>query len=454
MSSARRPPLYFAGRTGAVTGALRAEERPDTGDSGVVSYAAAAGAGRAPIKLLRSVLSDRFFPLLVFVASLCIFLAAREHAFGEIGRRLPTIWDGDWYAGIATKGYWTDGNTVLQRNVVFFPLYPLTAATVSRLLGVGVPTGMFVTSCLSTVAMLFLLYGLLKHIQSRSVARLTIVFAALGPFSLFLYGGYSEPVFELLIAAFFYFLLVKKGYFEAAVYAGLASAARPHGALLGAILALELGRRYYRDHGLRVRLGSPWVMRALALGPLCISGLVVYSLYLDGSFGDPLAFSHGLEAWGGVSEAGADIKGLLTFRNLLGGLRSDLAIGDFGRPRLIGELLFAGAIAAMVFTARRLPVSMSAFGLLMLGLFHWLSQAGPAELVNLGRHVSAVLPVWAGLALVLAPERFRGLLIKAGLNDAGFARSLYFVPALIAIALSVVFYWHHTVLFWTGTFVS
>lgn len=42
-------------------------------------------------------------------------------------------WDGAWYLSIATDGYQWPGNTEVQSNVVFFPLYPLLGRMVGWL---------------------------------------------------------------------------------------------------------------------------------------------------------------------------------------------------------------------------------------------------------------------------------------------------------------------------------
>jgi len=397
--------------------------------------------------------SHSVFPVAIFIISLAIFLIARESAFNQLGRRLGTTWDGSWYAGITAHGYATDANDMVQHNVVFFPMYPLAAAAVSRLLGLSVHSAMLVASCGCTLGMIILLYRFLIGFQSPPVARIAVVLAALGPFSLFLYGGYSEPAFELLVIGFLYYLVVKKQYFEAALCAGLASAARPYGLLLGGVLVFELARLHYREFGLSLRMGSRYLLRAVALVPVCLSGIVAYSLWLDHRFGDPLAFSHGLRAWGG-DFAGLNLVNLVSFRYVFVALHQHMTRFGFWHPKVISELLFIMAIPVVIFGTRRLPASFRFLGIMMLAFFHFMAHHGGPELSNIGRHLSAVFPLWAGFAAVIAPERIRSLVSRAGLKRPVALRAVCVLPAMAAIGMSAVLYWRYTIMFWTGKFVS
>lgn len=196
--------------------------------------------------------------------------------------------DGVHYIGIAQTQY---GAYFTQ---AFFPLYPLLMAITGNVLfflhdpwSRFVVAGIFISS-VSLIGVLWLFGKLTKDV---SMSYRTIGALLLFPTAFYLGAVYSESLFLLLVLLFFYFL--KEGKFwKGALVCGLGTATRFVG--VGLILSLwfEYFRRYRKHwnwaHG--VRLGT--------LTLLGLSGLILYSLYLEVRFDDPLLFAHVQGAFG------------------------------------------------------------------------------------------------------------------------------------------------------------
>jgi hypothetical protein len=119
------------------------------------------------------------------------------------------------------------------------------------------------------------------------------------PTGFFLCAGYNESLFLLL--AFGALLTMRRGdWWWAGGLAGLASATRMYGLLLGlAFLAEYLRQRGYRFGGWRltgVRPQVRWDSGVLAV-VLVPAGLLAYAVWCWIDLGDPLAFSHAQAQW-------------------------------------------------------------------------------------------------------------------------------------------------------------
>ncbi len=194
--------------------------------------------------------------------------------------------DGIHYLHIARGWYNGTGEQA------FFPLYPgvvrglgqfhmepeVTAGIINAM---GLFAGLFG---------LYLLYG--KKAWFPIVA--TLVF----PTSFFFAGIYTESLFFGLSVLFF-LSLRRKHFATAAIFAGLASATRLVGCLLGLALALELlrSRKFLSS---RISLLSTPLLLFISE-----SGLFYYMYYLWAKFGDPLMFIHVQSMFGAERTSGA-----------------------------------------------------------------------------------------------------------------------------------------------------
>ena len=300
------------------------------------------------------------YPAAVFALSFWIFWWARGYALTDTtANKSGIVWDTGWYFSIVDGGYFTDGNPDVYHNVVFFPLYPLICVGLKKLFGLTVAASLYIGSALLTGATFIIIAKVIARQCGAPIARSAILLLAFSPFAIFLYNGYSEPAFLFCIALFFY-LLVNREFRWGAASPGLASASRPYGCLLAVVLALELLRRHVMLHGFRIVSSSVPLRQAGQFVPLCFTGIAAYTAWLGYRFGEPLAFSHNMRAWGASPGEAIDWHNFLTFAYIPRSLI--WASPDLASPYAIGVLLLVAAPFLLMAWWRSLHPSWVIFG--------------------------------------------------------------------------------------------
>ncbi len=289
-------------------------------------------------------------------------------------------WDAGWYKDIAELGYAITPRFNEQRNVVFFPLYPLligAVRTVTRHTGMA---GLIVSN-LSFVVALLLLYRLTLRHYGQEIAKATLILVSVYPFSFYYSAMYSEALFFVLTVAAFSFGH-RSQWLLAALMAALASATRFVGVTLGlALLLLYLEGIEYQIK--RIRINVLW----LALSPM---GFVAYLVYLAYAFDNPLIFATGryVEGW--------EANSLESFQSALTTIsRANLLTGDFMLIDLGGLGLTLLMVASVVMKRRELPLAYVAWTIV------YVLVAGLGGWHNLGRYILPVFPIYLALALIL-----------------------------------------------------
>lgn len=360
-----------------------------------------------------------WFPLIVFALSLTLFLSVRGYA--RIGSHItqPLVWDGAWYQQIIEQGYFTDGNLYKSSNVVFAPLYPMLCAAVKRLFSIPTFYAMLIVSAGCTLGAMVMLYRLLARMTSESVAKWSLLFLAFGPFSVFLYSGYSEPLF-LFLAVLFLGALLDERWVTAGLIAGIASASRPYGPIMALTLAFAAARSYYLANGWKLNLRS-WQLQGAAIGlPLCFTGTAAFSLYLYRRFGDPLLFIHNGISWTDTGSPSPILDGL-AFAYIPRGVLDNFRYFGLFSPGLLGLVLFALGPVLILWLWRTLSPLVIFFMLASFLFLHITLIERDVEIVNLGRQFT-LLPFYGLLlALALDPKRMGRLkLVPAALLFVGF----------------------------------
>ncbi len=293
-------------------------------------------------------------------------------------------WDGSWYAGIASDGYWLKPGQ--QSPVAFFPAYPLAIRAVAA---VGVNrwvAGALVTLLCGLGALL--LFFRWARLVAPEAAPLAVWLLALYPFAFYLYGVlYSDALFLLFaVAAFFSLERGRPGL--AAVLGAVATLARP------AAPAIVIGL-LVRSIELRRKRGEP--LRVVDFVPaLAGCGLLAYMIFLGLRFDDPLAFAHVQAAPGWDNAPGWHtwLK-VAWFETLFPRVAPIVAV------RLGGHALVTlAALALVVPTWRRLGAGYGAYVLVAVGLPALSSH----DFQGLGRYVIAAFPLFLTLALLLQPR--------------------------------------------------
>jgi hypothetical protein len=292
-------------------------------------------------------------------------------------------WDAGWYRHIATHGYVDEvvGPTG-QRNLPFYPLYPLTMRLVS-LSGLDPLTAGILVSNLAFLAALLLLHRMVRARFGADAATRCIILLSVFPFSFYFSAVYSESLFLLLAVGSLY--LGHQGrWASASVCALLCGATRAPGVALAPALGLLYLERIGFDRR-RVRPDVLW------LG-LSVLGPFLFYAYLHVQFGDPwLAFKATRVA--GWWQAGFNLKPV---ERAVRGMRSieNLRMGQF--PVVFNLNLLAAALgfASLVPVFRRQPLAWSVFATLIVA-------SGVLQPGGWGRYVLPAFPVFLAWAVGL-----------------------------------------------------
>lgn len=317
-------------------------------------------------------------------------------------------WDTAWYVDIARRGYDWRKPGVPTAPAAFFPLYPLLirlGVILTHRSYIGVALGV---SNLSFLAALCYLWRLARWELGQAVAGRTVLYIATFPTALFFFAGYTESLFLFLTVACFYHMR-RREWLLAGAFGALASATRVTGVLLLVPFAYEYGRSRNFDWR-RLDLGAA----GLVLIPM---GLVGFMLYLDGTVGDALAFSHNQAAW----------QKVFTFQLWAGfaeSLRQIFGVQPAGSFFEAHNFINAGLGGLFLiwtfFAARRLPAS---YGLYVVAF--WLvtlsnpalASGYPVPLVSLSRYVLTLFPIFMYMALLGRKRAFHDtyLVLSVGL---------------------------------------
>nr|WP_221379135.1 mannosyltransferase family protein [Actinoplanes polyasparticus] len=193
-------------------------------------------------------------------------------------------WDAGHYVRIAENGYHLGPGFR-----AFFPLYPMLIHVLDPLLPGGGVVSALVVAHAAAFGALAVLYRLADYEFGPRVAQRAAWYLAAFPMGFFLFLGYNESLFLLLMVGALY--AGRRGHWWLAGTLGaLSSATRLFGVLLIAPLAVE----YLRQAGWRPGRIRPDVL-GLALVPLGVAG---YSLYCLVELGNPLQFSVAQDQWG------------------------------------------------------------------------------------------------------------------------------------------------------------
>jgi Mannosyltransferase (PIG-V) len=309
-----------------------------------------------------------------------------------------TRWDAGWYRHIATHGYLDQvvGPTG-QRNLAFYPFYPLTMRIVG-LSGLDPLAAGILVSNLAFLGALLLLHRMVRARSGADAAFRCILLLSVFPFSFYFSAVYSESLFLLLAVGSLY--LAHQGRWAAAsLCALLCGATRAPGLALAPALGLLYLERIRFDFR-RVRPDVLW------LG-LSVLGPVLFYAYLHVAFGDPwLAFKATRVA--GWWQGGFNLKPV---ERAVRGLRSleNLRTGQFPVTYNLNLLAAAVSAGSLVAVFRRQPAAWGVFSLLIV-------TSGVLQPGGWGRYVLPAFPVFLAWALGLESRwTFTGVVVVSTL---------------------------------------
>ncbi|HEU0028105.1 MAG TPA: mannosyltransferase family protein [Ktedonobacterales bacterium] len=355
---------------------------------------------------------DTLTPLAIALGiRLAVFLAASALMRAALTTKRPALrgvslieaWsrmDTDWYVGIAQAGY--NYSPVIGSRANFFPLFPALMAIGGRaieplglpspwvyvVVGTAISWAAFAAACVA-------LYQLALLRFDRRVAAGAVTLLAVFPFSFYYGVAYTEALYLLL--AVLAFLAIERGnWWGAAGAAGLASALRPPGLILGACVALAYGLAWLRERR--------WLRRDMLSLALIPMGALAYTAYCWAAFGEPLAYIKTARAgW----HEGLQLNALIMARDLATSPKAWEIIRyphNWTVPKYLfitSGMAYLGLLAICLLT---IPFVWRLLGP-VYAIFVIVSAAAPLALFpsiqSLGRYLSVLFPVFIVLAYPL-----------------------------------------------------
>lgn len=379
-------------------------------------------------------------PLIFWAISLAVFWVNGGSVVGA-DHLLP--FDSGWYARIVREGYSFDGNYGVQQDIAFFPLSPAFSALLHYVGGIQIDVAELMVSAAMTLASCLLLHRVLLQAFGEPVAKTAIGLWIANPFAIYLFNGYSEAVFLACIAAFFYFLTVQPRLGWAVLAIVGASLARPYGIFLALIFGVYVLWCWRRTGD------TKWRNALLIHLPLSLTGYLLWALYCDWRYGDPLVTLHATEAWAGAGMP-LTLRGFLSLEGPLEVLRR-FATGDtFLDPVALGTLFFFGGLCLFVAWGRRFSPLLTLYGILLpIMVLPNIGQRG--GVFNAGRYELPYFMHFAALALLLVT--FERRLVRAGDPQAETDTSIpwAFYPIYLAFLSGFMRFTHY---FFDGIWVS
>jgi hypothetical protein len=333
---------------------------------------------------------DNVFPLAVYgvlrvwtlvwaalVAAIVVLSAeAQRHYYGlEPQTDLLSApwqrWDTIWYAKIALEGYAAD------ERAVFAPLYPLLMRWVSPVTGSNVVSAGLVVASVGALASFVLMYRLGRELLGESAARRALIFLAAFPTGFFLFAAYTEALF--LALALGAFVAARKQRWElAGALGGLAALTRPQGVLF----LLALGVEFFLQH----RRGEVSLTHVWTLIPVALGGLG-HLAWLTFEFGSPDVWFQAQALWHRAALPW-DSLGAAWSAVIFAATPLDAAVS------LMDPFFATVFVAALFWSARRLPVSMTVYmaTIVVPPLFVVTTYSGHYPLTAMARYVVVAFP--------------------------------------------------------------
>jgi hypothetical protein len=284
-------------------------------------------------------------------------------------------WDSQWYITIANWGYHAApmqaGPFGGRHDFAFFPGWP-TLLRATEALGFQVSDVAPLLAAALFVLASPLIFVVLERHFGRTAALWGVALIAFSPPAYVLSMAYSEPLFLLLVAAFF---ATRSG--PVRVVLGLALGVTR---LTGVAVAAAQGLRWLRDW-------RDW--RALATAVSIGIAFAAWWAFIWELTGDPAGWFQGSAQWG----------------HTLGLAAIWSAITEFSNVRL-GDLVFVGLILAGAVLLARKNLELGAYAVIAI----LLSIAG-APVESMPRHALVAFPAFGMIASRLGPKRSLGLVL-------------------------------------------
>ncbi len=317
-------------------------------------------------------------------------------------------WDARHYLNIAANGYQSEGEE--RMLLVFYPLYPLAIRLFHYVIGSYFWSAITV-SLISLIAATYFLYRLvLLEFSDAVIARDSIKYLLIFPFSFFFSAAYAESLFLLLTVLTFYFCR-RDRWLAAGVSGMLAALTRNQGILLLLPLAIEVICRSRFD-----RAGAKILLKRSACALLVLVGFGIYLCINKWLSGEWFTFvKYQTENWHNHFGFFAD-NIQVGFERIFGpGVR--WVLGTW----LPEFCIFFVAAIFLVTSARKIAPSYIVYSVAYLVISY-----SPTLLLSGSRYVAAMFPLYIAMALFVRGHYMRRQLLElASLLLLGLYVSMY-----------------------------
>jgi hypothetical protein len=353
---------------------------------------------------------------------------------------LPLRWDAGWYLQIAENGYSyiPEAGAAAQQNIVFFPACPMVTRVVGLLLGNQKTAYVAAGTVVSLAAFLFALaylYAFARDEIGDERAPAALWLLAAYPFALFFGAIYTESLYLLAaLGAFHHFR--RREFVRAGIWGLIIGLTRPNGGLLTLPLALlalspwlppaiaggrpaddQPGARAGLRSGARAFQVSDRMTPALAAAAMCAVGTLLYSTFIWGMTGNPIAWASGHAAWGRHYTSLAHL--VATRYTVIGdaGLYQYVARSPYDLLNVLGA---AFVLAAVWPVWRRFGIAFAAF--ILVNMLPPLTTGG---FLSAGRLSAVLFPAFVWLAAAVPPRQRTAWIVSFAMLQALCAALFY-----------------------------
>ena len=300
------------------------------------------------------------------------------------------IWDGPHYIDIATNGYShavDDGRFLL---LAFFPLYPLLIKLLQIIVRNYIISGLIVSFICYSLGCV-LMYKLVIIDYSKEIARKSVIFLSIAPFTFFFGSVMTESTFFLFVIATFY-AIRRHNWWLAGILGMLSALSRSVGVLMVIPAAVEWVQINRPVSLIKSKKWSDLIKQIFKVLPVLIIpvGTLIY-LYINYyTAGDPFIFmQYQKDNWSqNLQFFGKTIK--MIFEHTFSSGEDWTLISCLFMPGLIGITL---SIIVIVYSLRN---TRSMYVIFMLVYFAY--NAGASWPLSLCRYLAGMFPMYWILA--------------------------------------------------------
>jgi len=304
-----------------------------------------------------------------------------------------STWDGQHYLFLSESGYRAG-----QMSDAFFPLFPFLVHLLTPVFGNNSLVAALVTANVASLIGLYILFKLVMQLYGAAAARGTLLLYLAFPTAFFFSLVYTESLYLLLAATFFY-LLFQGRLAWAAVPAALLPLARPEGVLIIIPFAI-----YYAVEVLRLdreplarALGYLRLRQAALVGSPVI-GALAYLGFMKAATGNALEMFQAMKVYVSAHSI-TYILHPLQLAHALG--QWPLAIHGYTNS-LIDRAIFACFLLLLVPMFRRLHPALAWYAL-AVGSLNVLS----GTFMSYSRYVLLAFPIFITAALLFERPAWR-----------------------------------------------